>query len=194
MTVLDKKYWTERYELGHTQWDAGRITTPLQHYFDSLTNKNIRILIPGGGNGHEAAYLHELGFKKVFLLDFSPLPLENFQKRYPDFPASHLLEQDFFTLNEKFDLMVEQTFFCALPPAQRPAYARQAAEVLKPGAKLVGLLFDAPLNQDQPPFGGSREEYLPYFEPYFHTEKFDRCTTSIKPRQGKELWVELVRK
>ncbi|WP_026135767.1 methyltransferase domain-containing protein [Nafulsella turpanensis] len=194
MTDLGKNYWTNRYELGHTQWDAGHITTPLQIYFDSLPDKNTRILIPGGGNGHEAAYLHENGFKEVFLLDFSPVPLANFQKRYPDFPAAHLLEQDFFTLNEKFDLMVEQTFFCALEPAQRPAYARQAAGVLKPGGKLVGLLFDAKLNDDQPPFGGSREEYRAYFEAYFYFDKFESCTSSIKPRLGKELWIELVRK
>lgn len=194
MTVLDEKYWTKRYELGHTQWDVGSVTTPLQLYFDSLANKNLRILIPGGGNGHEAAYLHQNGFKNVFLLDISPLPLNNFKERVPGFPAAHLLEQDFFTLNEKFDLMVEQTFFCALPPAQRPAYAKQAAHILKPTAKLVGLLFDAPLNDDQPPFGGSREEYLLYFEPYFHLHKFKSCTTSIKPRQGKELWMELERK
>ena len=116
MTVLDEKYWTKRYELGHTQWDAGSITTPLKLFFDSLIDKNLHILVPGGGNGHEAAYLHKKGFKNVFLLDFSPLPLNNFKERVPDFPVEHLLEQDFFTLNEKFDLMVELLFSARCRP------------------------------------------------------------------------------
>lgn len=191
MTTFDEKYWTNRYQTGHTQWDAGEITTPLKTWFDELADKDTRILIPGGGKGYEAAYLHEKGFRQVYLLDFSAAPLKNFQKRYPDFPADHLLQKDFFELEGAFDVMVEQTFFCALHPGQRPAYARQAAQLIRPGGKLVGLLFNFSLKEDGPPFGGSREEYLPYFEPYFHIQKMEPCTNSIKPRQGKELWIEL---
>lgn len=194
MTTFDEKYWTNRYHNGQTQWDVGDITTPLKEYFDGLLNKDLRILIPGAGNAYEAAYLHKLGFKNVYILDLSKVPLQQFATRNPDFPKEHLLEGDFFELNEKFDLMVEQTFFCALDPALRPAYARQAANVLKPGARLAGLLFDAPLNDDRPPFGGNKEEYLSYFEPYFQVHKFERAYNSIKPREGRELWIDLVRR
>lgn len=37
---------------------------PLKVYFDQLTNKDLKILIPGGGNSHEAEYL----LKKVLLM------------------------------------------------------------------------------------------------------------------------------
>ncbi len=195
MTTFDEKYWTNRYHTCQTQWDAGGITTPLKAYFDNFEDKEARILIPGGGNGHEAAYLHEQGFKNIFLLDFSAVPLQNFQQRFPHFPTDHLLEQDFFSLADTFDVVVEQTFFCALHPDQRPAYARQMARILKPGGHLTGLLFEMPFTAESgPPFGGNREEYLRYFTPYFEILKLEPCYNSIKPRQGKELWMDLVRR
>ena len=33
---LDQQYWTNRYHNHETAWDAGRITTPLKDYFDTL--------------------------------------------------------------------------------------------------------------------------------------------------------------
>lgn len=196
MSVFNEKYWTNRYQSGQTQWDAGRITTPLKEYFDTLHDRSIKILIPGGGNGYEAEYLHQQGFDQVYLLDLSPLPLESFQRRNPEFPAAHLLEDDFFHLQDGYDIIVEQTFFCALHPSERPAYARKAYELLKPGGRLVGLLFEGTLNTvhpDQPPFGGIKEEYQQYFEPYFKIHKLGRCYNSIKPRAGRELWINLER-
>ena len=49
-------YWEERYQKGETGWDAGKITTPIKEYIDQLTNKNLKILIPGAGNGYEFDY------------------------------------------------------------------------------------------------------------------------------------------
>ncbi|WP_224995662.1 methyltransferase domain-containing protein [Cesiribacter sp. SM1] len=193
MSDFNEKYWTDRYLTGQTQWDAGNITTPLKEYFDKLQERDLKILIPGGGNGYEAEYLHKAGFSEVYLLDISPLPLQQFKIRNPHFPEAHLLLQDFFKLDDQFDLLVEQTFFCALHPSQRTAYAKKAHELLKPGGHLLGLLFDAPLNEDFPPFGGSREEYLEYFEPLFTIQKFEPSYNSIKPRAGRELWIDLVK-
>lgn len=193
MSVFDEKYWNDRYNQGQTQWDTGSITRPLKEYFDQLQDPNIKILIPGGGNGYEAEYLHDQGFKYVFLLDFSLIPLEDFRNRNPSFPEIHLLKNDFFKLQETYDLLVEQTFFCALHPSQRQAYAQKAYELLKPGGHLVGLLFDDVLNKKFPPFGGNREEYLQYFEPLFKINKFEPCHNSIKPRAGRELWIDVER-
>jgi Thiopurine S-methyltransferase (TPMT). len=50
--------WQERYLNQQTGWDIGEISQPLKAYFDQLTDKRMRILVPGGGNGYEAAYLH----------------------------------------------------------------------------------------------------------------------------------------
>jgi thiopurine S-methyltransferase len=64
-------------------------------------------------------------------------------------------------------------------------------ELLNPGGKLVGLLFNDKLNTDKPPFGGTEEEYLNYFEKYFKIKTFEPCYNSIKPRAGRELFINL---
>ena len=94
---LNDSYWESRYQKGETGWDIGEISTPLMEFFNSIDNKNLKILIPGCGNAYEAAYLHSNGFKNVFLLDFAESPLIHFQKNNPDFPKQHLIHQDFFT-------------------------------------------------------------------------------------------------
>ncbi|MBX2846521.1 MAG: hypothetical protein KTR13_09960, partial [Saprospiraceae bacterium] len=50
--------------------------------------------------------------------------------------------------------------------------------------------FDFPLAGDveKRPFGGSKEEYLSYFEPHFNIKTFEKAYNSILPRQGNELF------
>lgn len=193
-TNLTPNYWQARYVQGQTGWDLGAVSPPLKAYFDQLNSPKISILIPGAGNAYEAEYLHHKGFNQVFVADIAEAPLAALQKRVPDFPASHLLLQNFFTLTQQFDLIVEQTFFCAIDPALRPAYARKCAELLKPGGKLVGLLFNIAFEKAGPPFGGSQQEYQTYFEPYFHFHTFAPANNSIKPRAGHELFMILEKK
>ncbi|MBC5992084.1 methyltransferase [Pontibacter cellulosilyticus] len=184
-------YWQERYTQNNTGWDTGSITPPLKNYFDQLQNKAIRILIPGCGNAYEAEYLFRNGFENVYLVDVAPAPLRNFAQRVPEFPEEQLLHQDFFELEGKYDLIVEQTFFCALDPALRAAYTEKMASLLAPGGKLVGLLFDTTFQKPGPPFGGNREEYRTYFELYFNFILFETAYNSIPPRQGNELFIIL---
>ena len=70
-------YWEERYKKGETGWDAGAITPPLKEYIDQLTDKNLRILIPGAGNGYEFDYLIENGFQNVFVVEISLVPFKS---------------------------------------------------------------------------------------------------------------------
>lgn len=63
---LDADFWNERYSSQQTGWDIGSPSTPLKEYIDQLTDKDIRILIPGCGNAYEAEYLHQQGFSNVF--------------------------------------------------------------------------------------------------------------------------------
>lgn len=188
---LNKKFWTDRYISNDIGWDTGGITTPLKEYFDQLTDKNILILIPGAGNAYEAEYLFNKGFRNVSVIDISEEPLNNLRKRLPEFPSKHLILTDFFDHKRQYDLIVEQTFFCALDPALRNNYAKKMYELLKPGGKLVGLLFNDKLNSDKPPFGGNKEEYIQYFENFFEFKTFEPCYNSIKPREGRELFMIL---
>src|SRR5690606_9799738 len=124
---LDKNFWNELYMSGTTAWDAGQITTPIKDYVDQINEKDGHILIPGCGRGYEAEYLYQQGFRNVYVADISPLPLQDFKRRCPQFPEKQLLNIDFFEIGQKFDLILEQTFFCALDPSLRPAYAEKMA-------------------------------------------------------------------
>lgn len=190
----DKAYWDNRYVQAQTQWNVGEATRPLKIYFDQLEDKSLKVLIPGCGNAYEAEYLHLLGFENIYVADISALPLQEFADRCPGFPTSHLLHVDFFDLSEKFDMIIEQTFFCALHPTLRDKYVKQCHHLLVPEGRLVGLLFDAELNKDQPPYGGSAEVYTDHFAPYFEFKTFERCYNSIDPRMNRELFINLIRK
>jgi thiopurine S-methyltransferase len=191
---LNETFWDNKYKSEQTGWDIGSISTPLKKYFDQLTNNKLKILIPGGGNSYEAEYLHNLGFKNVYVVDISATALTNFQKRVPSFPNQRLINIDFFELNDSFDLIIEQTFFCAINPDLRPKYASKMSELLLTNGKLVGLFFNIPLFKDRPPFGGTKKEYIPYFKPYFKLDIIEDSYNSILERRANELFIKFIKK
>lgn len=190
MKELSEEFWSQRYTDKKTGWDIGDVSTPIKEYIDQLNDKTLRILIPGCGHGYEAEYLHLQGFNNVHILDISAEPLKAFQRRVVDFPREHIHKADFFSHTAEYDLLIEQTMFCALAPSLRKEYAEKVNSLLAPGGKLVGLLFDFPL-ESGPPFGGDREEYLDYFSPFFSEVLMERCHNSITPRKGNELFIKL---
>jgi len=191
---FDKSYWDLKYKENKTGWDIGQISTPLKNYIEQLENKQLKILVPGAGNGHEVEFLHNLGFKNVYVLDISKRPLENIQKRIPSFSKEHLIFGDFFEHNDTYDLILEQTFFCALDPTIRSKYVDKMYDLLAKKGKLVGLLFDFQLTEEGPPFGGSIIEYIQLFYAKFEVKILERCYNSIKPRNGRELFFIFTKK
>lgn len=185
---FDKAYWDLRYKENKTGWNIGYASPPIKEYIKQLKDKSISILIPGAGNSFEAELFWNKGFTNTYVLDIAKQPLENLKKRVKDFPDEHLLHQDFFELNRTFDLIIEQTFFCALNQDLRKPYVEKMSQLLKPKGKLVGLLFDFPLTESGPPFGGGIDEYRSLFSKRFKIKTLERATNSIKERQGKELF------
>jgi copper chaperone CopZ len=105
-----------------------------------------------------------------------------------------ILHGDFFEHTETYDLILEQTFFCALNPRLRERYAAKVFHLLNKGGRVVGLLFNVIFEKAGPPFGGKREDYIKIFEPIFNLKQFDICTNSVKPRMGMELFIEMEKK
>lgn len=186
--MLTKEYWENRYINQEIGWDVGEITTPLKTYIDQLENKNLRILIPGGGNSYEMEYLHQNGFENVFVIDIAKQPLENSKKRIGTIATQYFIHDDFFNLKDTFDLIIEQTFFCALDPILRAQYALKMKELLSENGKIIGLLFQFPLTEKGPPFGGNISEYKNLFEPFFKIKTLETAYNSIKPRENNELF------
>jgi thiopurine S-methyltransferase len=186
----NKEFWEEMWHDGRTNWDVGYAAPPITEYADQLKDKKIKILIPGAGNAYEAEYLHKNGFENVYVLDIASKPLENFKKRAVDFPREHLLNQNFFEHAEKYDLIIEQTFFIALEPKLRTKYAEKINDLLKPGGKLAGLLItDTEPSDGGPPFIDTKEEYIKHFEEIFDIKVYETAYNSIKPRAGREMFI-----
>lgn len=191
MSELGAEYWEDRWGNDNTPWDIGKVSPPIRFYVDEIDNKDLRILIPGAGRAHEAIYLHQQGFTQVYVCDWAVSAFDFLREQAPDFPSDHLLVSDFFALSLKVDLILEQTFFCAIDPALRSRYAAKASDLLAPMGKIAGLLFAKPFPFIGPPFGGTEAEYRSVFSPYFDILQMSLSPHSIKPRLGNELFFEL---
>lgn len=191
---LDKTYWENRYKTNEIGWDAGKITTPLKNYINQLTNKELKILIPGAGYGHEFDYLIAQGFKNVYVIDIAAQTINHLKAKYPEISEKFFICDDFFNLNKKFDLILEQTFFCALNPQKRVNYVNKMSDLLCHKGKIIGVMFNFPLTKEGPPFGGCEEEYLSLFSSKFEIKTLENCYNSIKPRRDKELFINFVKK
>lgn len=204
----DAQYWDQRYSSDNTTWDMRQVSPPLEAYFSQLQNKQVSILIPGCGNSYEAAWLLDHDFTSITLIDISEVltaRLRGLFAAIPD-PPLQILTGDFFQITGQYDLIIEQTFFCALDPSLRERYITHMHSLLRPGGKLIGLLFDqnfvgasslAPPRSfpslcsgisSGPPFGGHKTEYQNLLEKKFTLRTLAPCYNSLSPRAGSELF------
>ncbi len=181
---LDEEYWTNRYKNNMVGWDIGYASTPIVKYFENFENKNLSILIPGAGFGHEAFHLVKEGFTNITVCDLSPVPLEKFENS----PIKTICG-NFFELDGKYDIIIEQTFFCAIDPNLRKDYTKKVNELLTNNGILVGILFGIEFEKEGPPFGGSLKEYILHFKESFNIIKMEPCYNSIPQRQGSEIFI-----
>lgn len=192
--IFDQNYWDERWQKSETGWDTGQASPAIIHYMASYPNKNGSILIPGCGNAYEAEFLIENGFTNITLIDIAPKAVEILQQKFVDKPQVKVLCEDFFKHTNHYDIIIEQTFFCAISPSRRKEYVEKAASLLNENGKIMGVLFDKQFHQAFPPFGGSVAEYTSIFEPYFAIKVMHPCYNSILPRAGTEVFIHLIKK
>lgn len=188
---LNSDFWNQRYQEDNTPWDIGYAAPALINYVEKYCTKSTRILIPGAGKAHEAIHLHQKGYENIFVCDWADNAFDYLRQAASGFPEDHLLTGDFFQLNIEVDLIIEQTFFCAISPTLRQQYVQKTAQLLKEKGKLIGLLFANPFPKEGPPFGGTKEEYQHLFKNSFKILQMEMSKDSIGPRQGNELFIEL---
>ena len=191
---LDQNYWNERWQKNETGWDMGQASTAIVEYMAQFPNKNARILIPGCGNAYEAEFLVANGFTNITLIDIAPKAVEALQEKFAEIPQVTVLCEDFFNHKGCYELIIEQTFFCAIPPFRRKEYVEKTATLLNENGKIIGVLFDKQFNQPFPPFGGCPCEYKPIFEPHFTIKTMDECYNSIPSRANAEVFINLIKK
>lgn len=191
---LGKTYWNNQYDAQSTGWDLGEVSPPIKTYIDQLANKNLRILIPGCGNTYEAEYLLQNRFTNITVIDIAPTLVAQLKEKFMGNPNITIILGDFFEHEGEYDLILEQTFFCAINPPLRKDYVTKMKTLLAPGGKLVGVLFDREFEQQGPPFGGCKCQYEPMFEKDFVFKTMELCNNSFIKRAGTELFINLVRK
>ena len=190
----DQSYWDAQWANNTTRWDIGHAAPAITEYMDQYENKDAAILIPGCGNAYEAAFLIKSGFTNITLIDISPTAISIIKEKFAFAPQVKILCCDFFEHQGNYDLIIEQTFFCAIPPNKRNDYAMKTASLLNVNGKIIGLLFDQIFPKQGPPFGGSKVEYIKTLEPYFDIITMENCYNSIKPRANSEVFINLKKK
>ncbi|KAF6835470.1 thiol methyltransferase [Colletotrichum plurivorum] len=156
----------------------------------SATAKKPTALVPGCGKGHDALLLAALGYD-VLALDFSETAIAQAKENQKAVEAGEAagadaevidicsvrraepgnvtwVSGDFFDDSwlrqwggEKFDLIFDYTFLCALPPSARPLWASRMTSLLAPQGRLVCLEFPSgkPLSLPGPPWGLTPDIY-----------------------------------
>jgi SAM-dependent methyltransferase len=186
---LDQNYWDGQYKAKSTGWDLGQVSPAIKEYINTLQNKNCSILIPGCGNTYEAEYLLQQDFTNITVIDIAPTLVQDIKQKFAGNSNIKIIHGDFFEHQDQYDLIIEQTFFCALPPTMRQKYVWKMHQLLVKDGILGGLLFNRSFELG-PPFSGSQEEYEKLFNSAFDFLKIDVAQNSIAPRANSELFIE----
>lgn len=187
--MLDQTFWDDHYKNNTTAWDLGAISPPLKDFFDAIEDKDIAILIPGCGNTYEASYLLDQGFTNITVIDIAPTLIKIIRNKFATNLHIEVILGDYFKHQGEYDLIVEQTFFCALPPEMRQQYVAKTHQLLKKNGMVAGLLFDRTFDGG-PPFGGDKAFYQSLFEGAFEILTLETAKNSVLPRADKEVFIK----
>ncbi|MDD5248635.1 MAG: methyltransferase domain-containing protein [Rhodocyclaceae bacterium] len=186
-------FWDHRFDKGVTPWDAGGVPAALQafaarHGSRDPAGQPRRVLVPGCGSAHDAAFLDRLGWA-VTALDFSAGAVDSARRNLGDWNGT-LVQADFFAHRPElpYALVYERAFLCALPRKLWPDYGERMAQLLDAGGCLAGFyLFGDELKG--PPFPIVRQALEELLAPYFDLEADEAVADSIPVFAGRERWM-----
>jgi hypothetical protein len=189
--VEAENFWTHIYQTEEPRWDLGQPAPGLTEYYPKLKLPISRVIVIGGGSGHDAAFFAQHGHH-VTLVDISSAAIARAQKQYGHYDNLHFLQADVFDLPKdlfgNFDLVFEHTCYCAINPQLRNELIKIWSSLLHESGQIFGVFFIMEKRKG-PPFGGSEWELKNRFKDKFKTLIWQRFKNSIKGRWGKELVV-----
>ncbi|AAW41015.1 hypothetical protein CNBA5080 [Cryptococcus deneoformans B-3501A] len=172
----DDNAWEERWAQGRTAFDQSAAHPVFVKFLKSDIARELGVpksgkaLVPGCGRGYDVHLLASTGLDAIGL-DLAPTGVEAARRWIGSQPSTSgkadILVQDFFTYDplEKFDLIYDYTFLCALPPSLRQEWARQTTHLANIAADtnpiLITLMYPLPPSAKSggPPFALSEEIY-----------------------------------
>lgn len=188
---LNPDFWEERYQSGTPRWDLGQPAPPFVSLLqDDAAPPPGRMAVLGTGRGHDALLFAAQGFAVVGF-DFAPSAVQDATAEATARGLSaQFVQADIFDLPAEFahsfDYVLEHTCFCAITPAQRPAYVRAAHGLLRPQGQLIAL-FWAHNRPGGPPFGSTLSDIRQLFSSAFEIESLTPVTNSVASRDSEYL-------
>ena len=180
-------FWDVRFEADFMPWDQGAAPQCLADYVAHHPAPK-RALIPGCGSAYEARLLLRANWL-VTAIDFSPVAVAHARKILGPLGAN-VKEADFFgheVADERFDVIYERAFLCALPIMLRTAWAERVSRLLLPGGRLMGFFYFDQTGKG-PPFGIDTDTLTSLLTKNFELIEDIAPTDSIPVFAGKEKW------
>ena len=194
----DEAFWSRLYAEGHDGWEMGRAAPPRERWVaahpELVAGK--RALVVGSGRGHEARLLARAG-AHVVAVDFAPVAVAEARALAArEGVAVDFRERDVFALRldlERYELVLEHTFYCAIDPARREEYLAVVADVMLPGGTFVGLFWEHG-RPGGPPYTTTRAELDARLARHFDLVAYEQPTDSVATRLGQEHLLTLRRR
>ena len=186
-------FWSARYATGKTPWDFGGVPSALKSFLERSPGPG-KVLIPGCGSAYEVQAFHAAGYA-VTAIDFSQAAVERAKSVLGPL-ADKVFLGDFFTHDfgkQRFDIIYERTFLCALTPSRWRDYVNRMAELLALGGKLVGIFLYGQRTSSGPPFPITEPEADQLFKKRFTLQRSDPVTDSLPLFRDMERWQEWVK-
>lgn len=189
--VESEKFWSDLYKSKDTGWDLNQPAPALKDMLPRLKLPKSKVLVLGSGRAHDAALFAELGHV-VTAVDISPDAIAEAKKLYGHYPNLNFMVADALHLpqnmHNSFDIVFEQTCFCAINPSLRSDLVKAWRKYLHDQGMLLGIFFVVE-KPSGPPFGGSEWEIRQRLKEHFQFLFWGRWKNSVPKRQGRELFV-----
>ncbi|MFQ5673281.1 MAG: methyltransferase domain-containing protein [Nitrospinales bacterium] len=188
--------WQKHYDTGDLRWDLGEVSPPFARLWREKKLRPGKTIVPGCGRGHEVVFFAERGFD-VTGVDFSPGAVTCLTDALSQKGLrANVLLADFFELDSAhdscYDLVLEQTFFCAIAPSARALYVETVHRLLQANGLLVALFYETN-EEGGPPYHTGYADIPRLFSRHFAIEHLEKTPHSIERRRGRE-WLGILRK
>ena len=159
--------------------------------------KSARVLVPGCGRGYALET-----FSRTFFYSENIVGLEvsetarNACEAYQSENKSKAkcVVEDFFTHDDKYDVIYDCTFLCAIQPTQRHVWAEQMRNLTKKGSRVISLVFPLGDFKGGPPFALSPELVKSLLQNDFDVEELIQVPEDMWARGRPEYLYVFIRK